>query len=75
MLAAEHQTQLDIIKKNYPGDVRRCCTEMFLVWLRLDTEASWSALIKALEKNNMNNQAENIRKNILQGNLSYDMYV
>ena len=38
---------IDIIKCNDSGDVETCCTNMFKTWLKSDTEASWSRLVKA----------------------------
>ena len=32
---------LNEIRANCHGDVRQCCTRMFEVWLKQDTEASW----------------------------------
>lgn len=41
--------RLDVIDQNYPRDAEACCMEMFNVWLRSDTEASWAKLVNALK--------------------------
>ena len=49
LLENECVDKLHIIEKNHPGDVERCCTEMFIYWLQVDTEASWNKIADALE--------------------------
>ena len=49
LLEDEYIEQLDIIEKNHPGDVQRCCIEMFKYWLQIDTEATWIKLTDSLE--------------------------
>ena len=49
LLQNEYMKQLDIIEKNHPRDVQRCCTEMFKYWLQIDTEATWNKLTDSLE--------------------------
>jgi len=43
-----NESKLDIIEKNLPGDVESCCTEVFKIWLKEDTEASWAKIVNAL---------------------------
>ena len=38
---------LNEIRANCGGDVRQCCTRMFEVWLKQDTEASWITVMSA----------------------------
>ena len=38
---------LSEIRANCHGDVRQCCTRMFEVWLKQDTEASWITVMGA----------------------------
>ena len=45
MLSAD---KIDVINHNNPGNVENSCTEMFKIWLREDTEASWVKLVNAL---------------------------
>ena len=67
LLVEESVCMLNIIEKNYPRDVQRCCSEMFELWLREDPEASWNTLIDALEQIGQNTLAENIKKDGLKG--------
>ena len=41
---------LDRIKADNPTDLNKCCTEMFLLWLRKQPTASWNQLIEALRE-------------------------
>ena len=38
---------LNEIRANCHGDVRQCCSRMFEVWLKQDTEASWITVMSA----------------------------
>ena len=49
LLENECVDKLNIIEKHHPGDVERCCTEMFNYWLKIDNEASWNKIVDALE--------------------------
>ena len=49
LLEDECVHKLDVIEKNHPQDVERCCTEVFNYWLQIDPEASWNKIIAALE--------------------------
>ena len=66
LLENECNEQLDIIEKNHPGDVQRCCTEMFKYWLRVDTDATWNKLTDALEVIGQKVLAKNV-KDIVKG--------
>ena len=61
LLENECVDKLNIIKKNHPGDVERCCTEMFEYWLKIDTEASWNKVVDALEGIGQNVAAKKIK--------------
>ena len=41
--------ELDTIKQNFPHNTKKCCTEMFQLWLSRCTSASWEDLIFALQ--------------------------
>ena len=41
--------RLDAIESDHPGDVDRCCNEMFDLWLSTDRNATWSKVCKAIE--------------------------
>ena len=62
------QTYLGIIRTNNPDDAQKCCSRMFEYWLQVDTTASWNKLIEALRKINKHQLADDICKNVLQGN-------
>ena len=62
LLQEKHVHHLDIIQQNHLTNMERCCTEMFKYWLNVDTEASWSKLINALEQIEQISLAEKIRK-------------
>ena len=40
--------ELDTIKQNFPHNTKKCCTEMFQLWLSRCVSASWEDLIYAL---------------------------
>lgn len=47
----------------FPGPEQKC-REMLNVWLDNDTSATWEKLCKALERNNLNALAQDIREKI-----------
>ena len=67
---------LDVIKADHPYDVSACCNEMFVKWLKLQPNATWSQLIAALSNIGMNAAAENVIKCLIKGNYvcAYIMY-
>ena len=66
LLQNEYIDQLNIIEKNHPGDVQKCCTEMFKYWLQIDTEATWNKLIDALKEIRKNELAKKV-ENVIEG--------
>ena len=68
LLDKESVYMLKVFEKNHPHDVQRCCSEMLDLWLGRDTDASWNALILALEQIGQNAIAAKIKKNVLRGN-------
>ena len=56
---------LNVIEKNHPHDVQRCCSEMLDLWLRTDTKASWNPLILALEQISQNAIAAKIENKLM----------
>ena len=44
---------VDMIKRNYPTDVKECCTEMFAHWLATEDEGigmkTWEVLLNTLK--------------------------
>ena len=67
LLNEKQWVMLKIIKKNNHADVQMCCTQMFMYWLKVDTEASWNKLIEALKEIGQRSLALCIRKDILKG--------
>ena len=41
--------ELDTIKQNFPHNTKKCCTEMFQLWLSRCISASWEDLTYALQ--------------------------
>ena len=58
---------LDVIKANHPNDVSACCNKMFVKWLELQPDATWSQLITALSIIGMKTTAENVIKHLIKG--------
>ena len=56
---------LDVIKADHPNDVRACCNEMFVKWLELQPNATWSQLMTALEKIGMESSKQNIMQSLI----------
>ena len=48
-------------------NVQDCCTKLFVHWLRVDTDASWDKLIKALDNIEENRLAMKIKREVLKG--------
>ena len=67
LLENEYVEKLNVIEKNHPNDVERCCSEMFNYWLQVDPCASWNKLIGAFEKIERNDLAAKVRKYIGEG--------
>ena len=51
---------LEVIKKDYPNDNEKCCTEMFKKWLQCRPDANWCQLAEALTSVNLNTAAQRI---------------
>ena len=58
---------LDVIKADHPNDVSACCNKMFVKWLQLQPNATWSQLITALSNTGMKTAAENVIKCLITG--------
>ena len=67
LLEKEYVSQLDIIEEKYPEDEKRCCTEMFRHWLKVDKKATWNMMTDALEKIEQNTLADEIKQDVLKG--------
>ena len=60
LLEQEDEEKLNEIETNNPNDVSKCCKEMFQLWLRKCTNATWNQLIQALKMVELNNLAVKI---------------
>ena len=60
LLEQEDEEKLNEIETNNPNDVSKCCKEMFQLWLRKCTNATWNQLIQALKEVELNNLAAKI---------------
>ena len=69
LLQEEYFSKLNVIEKNYPNDVEKCCGKMFGYWLSVDVQANWDKLIDALKHIQKNAMAARIRQDILIGKL------
>ena len=58
---------LDVIKVDHPNDALACCNKMFIKWLQLQPDATWSQLITALGNIGMKATAENVIKHLMKG--------
>ena len=60
LLEQEDEETLNEIETNNPNDVGKCCKEMFRLWLRKCSTATWDQLIQALREVDLNNLANKI---------------
>ena len=74
LLTADNVGILDMIKANHPNDVSACCSKMFVMWLELQPNATWSQLIAALIMIGMNVQAENVIKCLAEGKILFCLH-
>ena len=58
---------LDVIKVDHPSDASACCNKMFVKWLELQPNATWSQLIIALSNIGMNTAGEEVVKHLIEG--------
>ena len=64
LLKTRHHSALDLIEADHKGNTEECCKRMINKWLETDKNASWSQLIKALNKESvsLNTLANEIKK-------------
>ena len=55
-------TNLEIIQANNRNDVSECCRQMFMTWLKIQTDASWSQLIQAVKSIELNDVVASIEQ-------------
>ena len=49
LLEQKDEKAVKIIKKENPGDISECCTEILELWLNRSPNATWNQLIEALK--------------------------
>jgi len=62
---------LDVIKVDHPNDASACCNKMFVKWLELQPDATWSQLIKALNSIGMKAAVDSVNKYLIKGMYFY----
>ena len=62
---------LEVIRANHPNDVNACCNNLFVTWLGLQPNATWSQLIIALENIGMESAKQNIMQCLMEGTAQY----
>ena len=67
LLTDDNVGVLDVIKADHPSDASACCNEMFVKWLELQPNATWSQLMTALNNIGMNTVAEEVIKHLSKG--------
>ena len=60
LLEQEDEGIFNEIETNNPSDVGKCCKEMFQLWLRKCSTATWHQLIQALREVDLNSLATKI---------------
>ena len=60
LLEQEDEEKLNEIETNNPKDAGQCCKEMFRLWLRKCSTATWNQLVQALKEVDLNNLAAEI---------------
>ena len=60
LLEQEDEETLNEIEINHSNDASKCCLQMFQLWLKKCTTATWNQLIKALREVDLNNLATTI---------------
>ena len=62
LLEAKYVRNLEIIEADNRDDVSKCCRQMFMKWLDIQTDASWSQLIQAVKSIELNDVAASIEQ-------------
>ena len=66
LLSDQHQNQINIIKANHHGDVEKCCSSLFNIWIQLQPgDATWRALIEAIRNAHLTNEANEIENMLM----------
>ena len=73
LLEQEDEETLNEIETNNPSDVGKCCKEMFRLWLRKCSTATWDQLIQALrevDETNLATKIEGMLRDTASGGMS-----
>ena len=60
-------TEIEIISKNYPNDVKECKIQLFMAYLRQGA-CNWKKVVEALEKSNYPHIAQKVKQNFYRTN-------
>ena len=61
-MGQEGVAKLDEIKANNNGNVTKCCSAMFSIWLQMQPKANWNQLMGALKEVELITLADEIKK-------------
>ena len=56
---------LDIIRVDYPNNVKECCSRMFTEWRQQTPKASWKQLIEALKEVKLTQLASELEESLI----------
>ena len=62
LMGQEGVAKLDEIKANNNGNVTKCCSAMFSLWLQMQPKANWNQLMEALKEVELITLADEIKK-------------
>ena len=66
ILGEKVESELNAINVNSHGNVIKCCSDMFSLWLERQPEASWTQLINALRNVNLMSLATKVENLLIQ---------
>ena len=55
--------KLGVIGEEHRGDDKRCCSEMFSLWLNDDFKATWNKLLELLQQSGYDKVAATLKRN------------
>ena len=66
LLREEYHKEINVIKADHPGDVKKCSSSLFTIWKeRQPQDVTWRALIDAIRKADLSNEANQIEKMLM----------
>ena len=66
LMGQDALTDLNIIRVDYPNDVKQCCSRMFTEWRQRIPTASWKQLIEALKEVDLTQLASELEELLIQ---------